>query len=188
MVSTARAFVLSAVVLAVVATHATTQAQGTTRITAPKQQFGANIGDDYFLTNYTQFEQYWKVLDRESDRMQLVDIGKTEEGRTQWMAIITAPENFRRLDRYKEISRRLAQAEGLTDEQARALAAEGKAVVWIDGGLHATEVLGAAADRNRLPAREPYRRRDAALPARHDRPCGARKSGRHGTRVQLVHA
>src|SRR4030095_1853198 len=34
-------------------------------------------------------------------------------------------------------------AEGLTDQEAHALAREGKAVVWIDGGLHATEVLGA---------------------------------------------
>jgi hypothetical protein len=57
------------------------------------------------------------------------------------MAIVTAPENFRMLDRYKEISQRLAHAEGLTDDEARALAAEGKAVVWIDGGLHANEVL-----------------------------------------------
>ena len=60
-----------------------------------------------------------------------------------YLAIITSPENHKKLDRYKEISRRLALAEGLTDEQARALAREGKAVVWIDGGLHATEVLGA---------------------------------------------
>jgi hypothetical protein len=37
----------------------------------------------------------------------------------------------------------LSLAEGLTDDQARALAKEGKAVIWIDGGLHATEVLGA---------------------------------------------
>ena len=59
------------------------------------------------------------------------------------MAIITAPENFAKLERYKEISRRLSLAEGLTDDQARALAKEGKSVVWIDGGLHATEVLGA---------------------------------------------
>ena len=59
------------------------------------------------------------------------------------LAIITSPENHQRLDRYREISRRLAQAEGLSEEQARALAKEGKAVVWIDGGLHATEVLGA---------------------------------------------
>ena len=53
-------------------------------------------------------------------------------------------ENLKKLDHYKDISRRLALAEGLTDDQAHALAKEGKAVVWIDGGLHATEVLGAA--------------------------------------------
>ena len=75
--------------------------------------------------------------------MMVQSIGKTAEGRDQLMAIITAPENFKRLDRYQEIARRLSQAEGLTDDQARALAKEGKAVVWIDGGLHATEVLGA---------------------------------------------
>ena len=75
--------------------------------------------------------------------MQLVDIGRTEEGRVQWMAIISSPDNLKQLDRYRDISRRLSLAEGLTDDQARALAAEGKAVVWIDGGLHANEVLGA---------------------------------------------
>jgi hypothetical protein len=75
--------------------------------------------------------------------MKVVEIGRTAEGRPQLMAIVTSPENFKKLDRYKEISRRLATAEGLTDEQARALAREGKAVVWFDGGLHATEVLGA---------------------------------------------
>src|SRR3954462_11825846 len=75
--------------------------------------------------------------------MKVVEIGKTAEGRPQLMAIITSPANFKKLDRYKEISRRLATVDGLTDEQARALAKEGKAVVWFDGGLHATEVLGA---------------------------------------------
>ena len=53
------------------------------------------------------------------------------------MAIITSPDNIKKLDHYKEISQRLAHAEGLTDDQAHALAREGKAVVWIDGGLHA---------------------------------------------------
>jgi hypothetical protein len=60
-----------------------------------------------------------------------------------YMAIITSPENQKNLTRYKDISKRLALAENLTDDQARALASEGKAVVWIDGGLHANEVLGA---------------------------------------------
>ena len=70
-------------------------------------------------------------------------IGKTTEGRPHLMAIVTSPENHRNLAKYKDISKRLAMAEGLTGDQARALAREGKAVVWIDGGLHATEVLGA---------------------------------------------
>ena len=112
-------------------------------ITTPKQHFGFSIGDDYQLATYVQFADYWHRLDRESDRMKVVEIGKTAEGRPQLMAIITSPDNFKKLDRYKEISRRLALAEGLTDDQARALAREGKAVVWFDGGLHATEVLGA---------------------------------------------
>jgi hypothetical protein len=113
------------------------------RLTTPQQEFGTAIGSDYFLATYTQLEAYWKKLDRESDRMQLVDIGRTTQGRTQWMAIISSPENLARLDRYREVSRRLALADGLSDEQARALAAEGKAVVWINGGLHADEVLSA---------------------------------------------
>ncbi len=114
-----------------------------TRVTTPKEAFGFDIGDDYQLATYTQLVDYWNTLAKESDRMKVVEIGKTAEGRSQIMAIITSPANMKKLDRYKEISQRLAHAEGLTDEQARALAREGKAVVWIDGGLHATEVLGA---------------------------------------------
>ncbi|MEO8945953.1 MAG: M14 metallopeptidase family protein, partial [Gemmatimonadaceae bacterium] len=113
-------------------------------ITTPKQMFGHNIGDDYWLANYDQFEAYWHKLAGESDRMKLVDIGKTAEGRPELMAIISSPENMKHLARYQEISQRLAHAEGLTDDEARALAKEGKSVVWIDGGLHASEVLGAA--------------------------------------------
>lgn len=113
------------------------------KVTPPEAFFGHQIGADYVLPNYTKFTEFVRQLDKESDRMIVQSIGKTAEGRDQLMAIITAPENFKKLDRYKEISRKLSLADGLTDETARALAKEGKAVIWIDGGLHATEVLGA---------------------------------------------
>lgn len=113
------------------------------RITTPKEEFGASFGDDYFLANYKQIAGYWRKLASESERIVVREIGKTAEGRPHLMAIVTSPENHRNLARYQEISRRLANAEGLTDQEARALVKEGKAVVWIDGGLHATEVLGA---------------------------------------------
>jgi len=122
-------------------TAPTAQAQG--RVTSPKEFLGQNIGDDYFLPTYDQFMGFWRKIDGESNRMQVMEIGKTGEGRPHFAAIITAPENFAKLARYKEISQRLHEARGLTDDQARALAKEGKSVVWIDGGLHATEVVGA---------------------------------------------
>src|SRR5680860_604036 len=75
--------------------------------------------------------------------MVLDTIGLTEEGRPQIQGIITSPENHANLVRYKEIAARLAKSEGVSEEEARQLSAEGKAIVWIDGGLHATEVLGA---------------------------------------------
>ncbi|MEO5589247.1 MAG: M14 family zinc carboxypeptidase, partial [Gemmatimonadaceae bacterium] len=113
------------------------------RITTPLQQFGHNIGDDYFLADYGQLVKYWEKLDAQSDRMRVVRVGTTAEGRPMVMAIITAPGNFAKLGRYQEISRRLTHAEGVTETEARALAKEGKSIVWIDGGLHANEVLGA---------------------------------------------
>ena len=130
-----------ATMLAVALVAATGSAQ--TKITTPQEQFGVNIGDDYQLINYTQLTDYWRKLDAESPRMRLEEMGRTAEGRPQWMAVITSPENHENLARYKEISTHLALAEGLSEEDARRLSQEGKAVVWIDGGLHATEVAGA---------------------------------------------
>ncbi len=131
---------LGAVYLLLTLAFAATPALAQGKITTPKEQFGHEIGEDYWLANNTQITEYWKKLDRESNRIAVVEIGRSAEGRPMTMAIVTSPENHERLDRYKEIARRLALAEGLTDEEARALAAEGRAVVWIDAGLHATEV------------------------------------------------
>jgi hypothetical protein len=110
-------------------------------VTTPKQFFGFNIGDDYCLANYQQLMKYWAKLETESDRIKVVNIGTTEEGRPQLMSVVTSATNHKNLGRYQEIARKLAQAEGVTAAEADKLAAEGKAVVWIDGGLHASETL-----------------------------------------------
>ena len=113
--------------------------------TSPQKQFGFAVGDDYQLFNYTRLHDYWKKLAKESDRMTLVDIGRSAEGRPMVMAIVTSSRNLKKLEFYKSIARRLALAQGLTDPEAHRLSVEGKAVVWIDGGLHATEIVGSQA-------------------------------------------
>ena len=124
-------------------------AQTATQITTPKEALGFNLGDDYHVANYTQLDSYWHKLATESDRMKLIDIGPTAENRRQYMAIITSPANLKNLHHYQEISEKLAHAEDLSDEEAHALAREGKAVVWIDGGLHASETVGSQQEMRR---------------------------------------
>jgi hypothetical protein len=114
-------------------------------VTSPKAFFGFNLGDDYCLANYKQFTAYFKKLESESDRFRTVKIGLTEEGREQLMGIVTAPANHEKIAHYQAIARKLALAEGISPAEARKLALEGKAVVWIDGGLHASETLCAQA-------------------------------------------
>ncbi len=130
-----RAFALIALVAA--------PALAQSRLTSPREFFGHEIGADYQLPNYTKFVAYWQQLATESDRMDLDTIGVTAEGRPQLLAIVSSPENLRNRERYRRIAEQLARAEGITAAQARDLAREGKGIVWIDGGLHATEVLGA---------------------------------------------
>ena len=117
-----------------------TQAQN---IPSPKSHFGFNIGDNYHLATFTQTEGYFKKLAAASNKVKLQVIGKTEEGRNQYMLIVSDPSNIKQLEKYKSISQKLARAEDLSDADAKQLAKDGKSVVWIDGGLHATEVVGA---------------------------------------------
>ena len=79
-------------------------AQNAPRVTAPKDSFGFNIGDDYQMASYSQLAAHWKKLATESDRMKLASIGKTEEGRDQWMAIISSPDNLKKLATAAELS------------------------------------------------------------------------------------
>jgi hypothetical protein len=107
-------------------------------VPTPADVLGFTPGDDYQIADYTQLLDYFRKLDAASDRVRVEVVGKTTEGRDMIVAVITAPENFATLDRYRLIARRLASGR-LSDEEARALAKEGKAIVWIDSGLHALE-------------------------------------------------
>src|SRR3954447_2037607 len=107
-----KSFLLAAVaVLALQAGPIAAQPAG--HITTPKEALGHELGEDYFLATYSQLESYWKTLAAQSDRAKLVEIGKTAEGRPQYMMIVSSPENMKHLDRYKAIAARLAKAKGL---------------------------------------------------------------------------
>ena len=111
-------------------------------VPTPKSHFGFSIGDNYHLATFTQTEGYLNKIAATSKKVKLQVIGKTEEGRNQYMVVVSDPANLANIEKYKSIAQKLARAENLTPAEAKKLSNEGKAVVWIDGGLHATEVVG----------------------------------------------
>jgi hypothetical protein len=112
-------------------------------IPSPESVFGFPIGKDSNLVDYAQSIDYFKKLAAASNRIKLLNVGKTSFGRDWTVAIISSPANLARLEHYRQINMRLAHPEGLTDSAAKRLAREGKAIVDISGGLHATEIAGA---------------------------------------------
>jgi hypothetical protein len=118
------------------------QSRPAAAVPTPQSVFGFEPGADYKLATYEQSVAFFKKLAGASKFVKLLEAGKTSQGRTMYFALISTPENLARLDRYREIWQRLAHPQGLTDADAQRLAEEGKALVHIDGGLHATEVAG----------------------------------------------
>lgn len=112
------------------------------QVPTPVSVLGHTPGDDFYLATYEDAVKYFHTLAASTDRMKMVTVGKTTQGRDIEVAVISAPENLAKLDEYKKNARRLATADGLDDASAMALVRQSKVIVHIDGGLHSSEVAG----------------------------------------------
>jgi len=113
-------------------------------IPTPASVLGYEVGADFELANYEQSLEYFQRLAAASDRVELQEIGTTSFGRPWYIALVSSAENLRNAERYRTIAQQLAYpSDDMTTEDARRLAREGKAIVHIDGGLHASEVAHA---------------------------------------------
>ena len=125
------------------------------KVTAPKDFFGYNLGDDFKLTPWQSrvvpgegqrkgIVDYDTELQRTSKRVRVFPIGTSEMGRPLQLTVITSPENWAKIDRYKSINKKLADPRQIaSDEEAKLLAAEGKPVYWINSCIHSSERTGA---------------------------------------------
>ncbi|MFN2239675.1 MAG: M14 family zinc carboxypeptidase [Thermoanaerobaculia bacterium] len=91
------------------------------------------------LTYAEDVHRYMRALGEASPRVVVSSIGATEEGREMILVAISDEETIANLDRYKEITRRLADPRALSDDEARALIAEGKPMYYATGAMHSPE-------------------------------------------------
>jgi hypothetical protein len=109
-------------------------------VPTPESWFGHPIGVDRQLLDWDKVVSYFQALARSSDKIRVAEYGRSAEGRPMIVATIAAPETLRRLDRYREIQRRLADPRITSPVQAEAMFREGKNIVLITCSIHANEV------------------------------------------------
>jgi len=109
-------------------------------VPTPESVLGHTPGDDYYLASYSDSVRYFHALAAASDKIKMVQAGKSSQGRVFEYAIISNPDNLARFEHYADVSKRLADSRGLSREEAQALARDSKIIVHIDGGMHSSEV------------------------------------------------
>jgi hypothetical protein len=110
------------------------------RVPSPEKTLGYVIGTPNRLTYTKDIHRYMRELERTSPRVRVfVAPEKSEEGREQLLVAVSDEANLARLDRYKEITARLADPRRTSDAEARQLIGEGKAFYWASGSIHSTE-------------------------------------------------
>ncbi len=108
--------------------------------TPPEKFLGFKVGEDRKLADYTQITGYFQKLAQETPRLKVFEIGKSTLGKPMIMAAISTPENLARLDRWKEIAKKLRDPRVTSVDEARKLAKEGKVFLLITCSLHSTEI------------------------------------------------
>lgn len=109
---------------------------------SPRSVLGFTPGDDRTIADWRQITDYFSRLDAASDRVLVQTLGETTLGRQMIVALISAPENIRDLEKYKAIQRRLADPRTISDGEERdRLVEQGKAVVAISCSIHSTEIV-----------------------------------------------
>jgi hypothetical protein len=121
-----------------------TPAAKTVKVPAPYDVIGFTPGDDRRLASWSQIVDYFKRLERASNRVKFQELGKTTLGRPFVLATISSPTNLARLEYFKQIQHKLADPRifNSNDAEAEKLVAEGRTIVLITCGIHSTEVGG----------------------------------------------
>src|SRR5438094_5248292 len=117
-------------------------------IPAPADVLGFTPGDDRKLASWAKVVEYFQKLAATSDRVKFEEIGKSTMGAPFVYATISAPENLKRLDEYRQIQDQLADPRKLSstnlslsdtkaaDRKAAQLVARSKTIVAITCGIH----------------------------------------------------
>ncbi|MEP6786983.1 MAG: M14 metallopeptidase family protein [Acidobacteriota bacterium] len=119
------------------------------QIPSPKSVLGFNPTDDKTIADWRQITDYFAKLDKASDRVTVKEIGKTTNGSPLIVAFISSKDNIKKLEKYRQISAKLADPRTIKDDAELAdLIKNGKTIVSISCSIHSTEIVASQMSMN----------------------------------------
>lgn len=94
------------------------------------------------ITSHAEMVRYLERLAATSDRVKVIDQGRSWEERELPLAIVTSPENHARLEEIRSDAQRLADPRRTSPDEAAAIAKRQPAIVWMGGSIHGFELSG----------------------------------------------
>ncbi len=112
------------------------------KVTSPEEFFGFRLGSDREIARWDKIVEYYKILERESGNIKVIDMGPSTMGNPFLVVIISSEDNLAKLDRLKVVNSSLSDPRGIDETEIKKLVEEGKAVICQSMSLHATEIGG----------------------------------------------
>lgn len=113
---------------------------GFTQLKNPVDHFGFKPGSDKMLLNYESLIEYIKILEKESPRVKVEQIGESEMGKPVYVVFFSSPSNIENLDNLKQINEELALNPELSDQERSQYISEGKVFFLATLSMHSSEV------------------------------------------------
>ena len=119
-----------------------TQSAAQGNITSPEKYFGFQMGADRKIARWDKIVDYFQLLETESGRIKVVNMGPSTMGHPFLVVYISSAENLVKMDRLQKVNQMISDPRNLSEAEVEALIHEGKAVICQSMSLHATEIGG----------------------------------------------
>lgn len=116
--------------------------QAQEKTTTPEEFFGFKMGADRKIARWDKIVDYFRLLEEESGKLKVINMGPSTMGHPFLVVIISSPENLAHLDRLQKINAKISDPRGIESTEIKRLVEEGKAVICQSMSLHATEIGG----------------------------------------------
>lgn len=112
------------------------------KVTSTEEFFGFKMGSDRKIARWDKIVEYFKILAKESDNINVIDMGPSTEGNHFLLVTISSAKNLKNLDRLRDVNAKISDPRGLGEKEMDHLIKEGKAVICQSMSLHASEIGG----------------------------------------------